>query len=252
MSELLSGRLKARLTAGDAIGLIWLSLGHAAIAEMAAHSGADALVIDLQHGLWERGTFETAVGLSVGKVPVLARVAENSPFAIGSALDAGTDGVLVPMVETAEQAAAAVSAARFPPQGNRSGGGVRPLSMGFGAYLEKADAIAVGVMIETAKGVGNAEAIATTPGLDFLLIGTGDLGISYGTGQESARTMEEACGRVKSACRRAGVASGIFTTSTEAAAARRDEGYRLVVLANDVDAVNGAFAAAAARFTEAS
>lgn len=252
MSELLSGRLKARLTAGDTIGLIWLSLGHSAIAEMAAHSGADAVVIDLQHGLWDRASFETAVGLSARTVPVIARVAENSSLAIGSALDAGTDAVLVPMVETAEQAAAAVAAGRFPPHGHRSGGGVRPLAMGFGTYLQKAGSIVLGVMIETAKGVENAEAIAATPGLDFVLIGTGDLGISYASRSASEKTIEEACERVKSVCKQAGIACGIFTTSAEMAARRREEGYRLVVLANDVDAINGAFAGATKSFAEAS
>ncbi|QPC86369.1 aldolase [Mesorhizobium sp. NBSH29] len=252
MTDLLSGHLKTRLRAGNPLGLVWLSLGHASIAEMAAHSGADALVIDLQHGLWERGTFEMAVGVSMGKVPVLARVAENSSFAIGSALDAGTDGVLVPMVETAEQAAAAVSAARFPPHGNRSGGGVRPLSMGFGAYLDKAETIVVGVMIETVKGIANAEAIAATPGLDLILIGTGDLSISHGTAKGGSQTMEEACTVVKAACQKAGIASGIFTTSVEAAATRRKDGYQLVVVANDIDAIKGSFAVAVAQFMEAS
>lgn len=87
-----------------------------------------ALSLGTQH-------IRTVVGPSAREVPMLARAAANSPFAIGSALDAGTDGVLVPMIETAEQAAAAVSAARFPPRGHRSGGGVRPLSMGFGTRL---------------------------------------------------------------------------------------------------------------------
>jgi 2-keto-3-deoxy-L-rhamnonate aldolase RhmA len=251
MSELLSGRLKARLVAGDTIGLIWLSLGHAGIAEMAAHSRADALVIDLQHGLWDRASFETAVGLSARTLPVIARVAENSSLAIGSALDAGTDGVLVPMVETAEQAAAAVAAGRFPPHGHRSGGGVRPLSMGFGVYLEKAGSIAIGVMIETARGVENAVAIAATQGLDFILIGTGDLGISYASRPPGDGTIEEACKRVRSACKQAGLACGIFTTNARMAAQRRDEGYQLVVLANDVDAINDAFIGATNSFAEA-
>lgn len=252
MSELLSGRLKARLTAGETIGLIWLSLGHTSIAEMAAHSGAGALVIDLQHGLWDRSTFETAVGVSARTIPVLARVAENSALAIGSALDAGIDGVLVPMVETAEQAAAAVAAGRFPPHGHRSGGGVRPLFMGFGSYLLKADSIAIGVMIETTKGVDNAEAIAATPGLDFILIGTGDLSLSCAAAKGQARDIDEACRRVKAACWQAGIACGIFTPSPQKAAERRDEGYQLVVLANDVGAISDAFTDITKNFAEVS
>ena len=252
MSELLSGRLKARLAAGETIGLIWLSLGHASIAEMAAHSGADAIVIDLQHGLWDRGAFEMAVGVSARTTPVLARVAENSALAIGSALDTGVDGVLVPMVETAEQAAAAVAAGRFPPHGHRSGGGVRPLFMGFDTYLQKAGSISIGVMIETTKGVDNAEAIAATPGLDFILIGTGDLSISCAATEGPARDVNEACRRVKAACQQAGIACGIFTPDIRKAAERRGEGYQLVVLANDISAIKDVFTDAAKNFREVS
>ncbi|MDH6233953.1 2-keto-3-deoxy-L-rhamnonate aldolase RhmA [Mesorhizobium soli] len=252
MSELLSGRLKTRLIAGETIGLIWLSLGHAPIAEIAAHSGADAVVIDLQHGLWDRSTFEMAVGVSARTVPVLARVAENSALAIGSALDTGIDGVLVPMVETAEQAAAAVAAGRFPPHGHRSGGGVRPLSMGFDTYLQKAGSIAIGIMIETTKGVDNAEAIAATPGLDFILIGSGDLSISCAAIQGAARDVNEACRSVKAACQQVGIACGIFTPSSKKAAERRDEGYQLVVLANDLSAIKDVFADATKSFQEVS
>ncbi len=141
--------LKQRVAAGEALGAFWLSLGSATIAELAIPSRPDLMVIDLQHGLWERRELEHAVGLVRQSMPVIARVAENSAFAIGSALDAGVNGVLVPMVETAEQAQAAVAAARFPPRGIRSGGGVRPLAMGFANYLAQADDLFVGIMVET-------------------------------------------------------------------------------------------------------
>lgn len=246
MPELLSGRLKARMTAGETIGVVWLSLGHASIAEIAARSGADALVLDLQHGLWDRTSVEMAIGLAAGRAPVLARVLENSAAAIGQALDAGAEGVLVPMVETAEQAKQAVAAARFPPDGHRSGGGVRPLGMGFANYLREADAITVGVMIETVKGVENVAAIAAVAGLDYVLIGTGDLGISY---KARGGDAEAACEQVKAACNEAGIPCGIFTPGFREAASRRSEGYRLVVLANDIDALKSVFAGAAESFT---
>lgn len=248
MSQFLSGRLTSQLAADQTLGVIWLSLGSAAIAEIAAHAGAGALVFDLQHGLWERSSFEAAVGLVASTVPVIARVAENSDFAIGSALDAGADGVLVPMVETAEQAEAAVAAARFPPRGRRSGGGVRPLVMGFSSYLERAEKVAVGVMIETASGVAAAEAIAAVPGLDFILIGSGDLSISYAASGGGTAEFEDGCRHVRTACARAGLPSGIFTAGVRKAAERRDEGYRLVVLANDIDVVNDSFMAAVRGF----
>lgn len=239
--------LRGRLAAGESLAVVWLSLGSPSIAEIAALSGAAGQVLDLQHGLWERGALEAAVGLARPHGPVVLRVEENNPLAIGRALDTGADGVLVPLVDTAQEAAAAVEAARFPPLGRRSGGGVRPLSGGFGNYLAGADGLAVGVMIETAKGVGNAESIAAVPGLDFVLVGTGDLGLSYAHEPDAGTLVESGCARVLAACRAAGIAPGIFTPSAEAAALRLKQGYQVVVAANDIDALRNGFAAALAR-----
>ena len=121
--------------------------------ELAARAKPDAIVIDMQHGLWERAALEAAIGVTPAAVPVLVRVAENSAIAIGTALDAGAEGVIVPLVETAAQARAAVAAARYPPRGARSGGGIRPLAQ-FADYVAAAGgAIVVAVMIETNKGL---------------------------------------------------------------------------------------------------
>ena len=85
-------------------------------------------------GLWDRKSLEDTLGIVSRAAPVLVRVAENSPTAIGQALDAGAEGVIVPLIETDLEAAAAVAASRFPPEGTRSGGGVRPLGGDFGGY----------------------------------------------------------------------------------------------------------------------
>ena len=114
--------LRYRLDRGDTLGVAWLSLGSVAVAELAARARPDAIVLDLQHGLWERATMEQAIGAAPSDIPVLVRVAENTPMAIGQALDAGAEGVIVPLVETAKQARKAVEAALYPPRGARSGG----------------------------------------------------------------------------------------------------------------------------------
>src|SRR5262249_40853148 len=119
--------LRYRIDRGDCLGVIWLSLGSVALAEIAAKAKPDPMILDLQHGLWERHNVEAAIGIVPPEVPVLARVAENSLSAIGQALDAGAEGVVVPLVETRKQAAKAVRAAHYPPVGKRSGGGVRPI-----------------------------------------------------------------------------------------------------------------------------
>ena len=239
--------LKQALRRPGGVGVSWFALGSTGLLDVALGARPEAIVLDLQHGLWDRLGMEAAFGLA-SNTPTLARVADGSATAIGQALDAGADGVLVPLVETTEQAQAAVAAAHYPPHGHRSGGGVRPLARGFATYVARAADTVVGVMIETAAGVANAEAIAATPDLDFVFIGTGDLALSLGCFPEIDDRHEAACTRVLAACRAAGVPCGIFTTSAAEASRRRHEGYAMVVVANDIGIAAAGFAAAQASF----
>jgi 2-keto-3-deoxy-L-rhamnonate aldolase RhmA len=236
---------KTRL-AGGCLGVSWLTLGSAALAELAARACPDAIVLDQQHGLWERRELEAAIGAVPGTIPVLVRVAENSPLAIGTALDAGAEGVIVPLIESPEAAVQAVRSSRYPPRGARSGGGVRPLQ-NFPAYVAGADAIATILMIETRAGLEQAEAIAASEGVDMVFIGTGDLALSLGVGPTQPEHAA-ACNAIRRASESAGVPCGIFTGSSEMARLRRDEGYRMVVVASDVDLLARGFAAASAGF----
>jgi kynurenine formamidase/2-keto-3-deoxy-L-rhamnonate aldolase RhmA len=240
--------LKSRLRHGPSLGLAWLALGSPSVAEIAAGAGAEAVVFDVQHGLWDRIALEMGIGLVAKRAYTIVRVAETGATAIAQALDAGADGIMVPLVETPEQAARAVSFALYPPDGERSGGGIRPLTAGPGYFRDANTRIAIGVMIETVAGVAAADAIAAVPGIDFVLIGTGDLGLSIGDRPDAKATHRAACARVLAACRTAGVACGIFTLDAEGAMARRAEGYRLVVPVNDIGAVDGAIRNAVRRF----
>jgi kynurenine formamidase/2-keto-3-deoxy-L-rhamnonate aldolase RhmA len=243
--------LRARLARKSPLGVFWMTTGSAAVMEVAANAAPDAIVIDAQHGLFDRKDLEHAVGAVSNRVPVLVRTAENTPISIGNALDAGAEGVIVPLIETDEQAAAAVTAARFPPHGERSGGGVRPLAHDFSRYYAAAnDRTVVGVMIETVRGVRNASAIAHTKGIDFVLIGTGDLAISLGGFPNVDKRHEDACRAVFEACKAAGVPCGIFTMTTGAAAKRRDEGYAFVTVADDINVVSRGFSAAMTKFRD--
>jgi len=242
--------LKKRLREGRPLGVHWFALGNVALIEMAVAAGAEGIVVDMQHGLFDRLTLEAALGSVPVEVPCLVRVEDDSATAIGRALDAGAEGVIVPLVETAAQAEAAAAACHYPPKGHRSGGGVRPLR-DFGRYVAAAgDAIAVGVMIETAKGVENAASIAAARNVDFVFIGTGDLALSLGVAPGS-EAHSQACGRILEACRRAGTPCGTFTFGPEAAAAKIAEGFWLTVVLNDISAMSGAATAAAAAFRQA-
>jgi 2-keto-3-deoxy-L-rhamnonate aldolase RhmA/NAD(P)-dependent dehydrogenase (short-subunit alcohol dehydrogenase family) len=235
---------------GSASGL-WLVAGSPAIAELAGEARPDALIFDLQHGLWDAGALHAAIGITAANATPLVRVAENSPIAIGSALDAGALGVIVPLVETETQAQAAVAAARFPPAGMRSGGGVRPLR-DFKTYVAAArDDTLVAVMIETKRGVENAAAIARTPGIDMVFIGTGDLALSLGTFPEFGAVHEAAVLAVRDACREVGIAAGIFCTDPAFAVERRRQGFAFCSIAVDSDWVRQGAAAALRRMAVA-
>lgn len=229
-----SGDLKSRLRAGEVIGCHWLSLGSPALAELAAEAGAEAVVIDMQHGLWDRAGLEAAIGAARGGAIPLVRTADQSATSIGIALDAGAHGVIAPLVDSADQCAAVVDAALYPPRGRRSGGGLRPM-IDIAAYrAAMADHLLVSVMIETAIGVEAAENIAATPGLDLIFIGSGDLALSVGE-STGAPVFESALARVLKAGRAAGIAVGIFTPSLDDALARAAQGFQFVVFANDVE-----------------
>ncbi len=240
--------LRYRIDRGDYFGVIWLSLGSVAVAEIAGRARPDAIVLDLQHGLWDRHGLEAAIGVVPPEIPVLARVAENSAFAIGQALDAGAEGVIVPLVETRKQAMRAVKAARYPPIGERSGGGARPLADYVDYHAASHRGIIVAVMIETARGLRNAKKIAGTEGVDLVFIGTGDLALSLGTFPRTEARHEDACREILDACRRHWTPCGIFTTSADAAAKRRAQGYRLTVVADDITLLGRGLAAATSAF----
>jgi 2-dehydro-3-deoxyglucarate aldolase/4-hydroxy-2-oxoheptanedioate aldolase len=234
--------LKGALRSKQPLDLIWLALGSVPMAEFAAFANPGALVLDLQHGLWERGTLEAAIGVAGARLPIIARCAENSPHAIAQALDAGAASVLIPLIETAEDARRAVSAGRYPPFGNRSAGGVRPLLAGVDAMLAADRDVAVGMLIETAAGVENVEAIAAVPGVDYLFIGTGDLSLSRGaadTGQ-----IGRDCERILRAARTHDLPCGIFTGDASAAREAFVNGYQMAVCANDIDLVKQGFLSA--------
>jgi 2-keto-3-deoxy-L-rhamnonate aldolase RhmA len=241
--------LKARLERGEPLGVCWFALGSVTLVEAAAAAGAEGVVIDMQHGLFDRLSLEAAVAAAPPHVPCLVRVEDDTPTALARALDAGAEGVIVPLVESAEQAARAASACHFPPKGVRSGGGIRPLRQN--GYMDAAaDAIVVGVMIETKAGVENAAAIAAADKVDFVFIGTGDLALSLGVATGSAEHAR-ACANILKACRKARTPCGIFTMTPEFAAGRIAEGYWMSVIANDVSAVSDAFASAATAFRKA-
>lgn len=216
-------------------------------AETLARCGYDWVLVDLQHGMADLADLPglvTAVEGS-GAAPVV-RTASADPTQIGRALDLGAWAVVVPMVETAEQAAAAVAATRYAPHGTRSYGPIR----GRAATPPTWDAPRCLVMVETATGVKNIEAIAAVPGLLGVLVGPSDLAISLGVDPTGGADYPLGRGRhhdalaaVALACRSAGVVAAVQTAGPDEARLRAGQGYTLISMRSDWLALRSAASA---------
>jgi 4-hydroxy-2-oxoheptanedioate aldolase len=164
-----------------ALGIMVSSISPLA-AEAVANVGFDWVMVDLQHGEPELSNVLSLLqGISTTGATPFVRVPINEFVPINRALDLGAYGIVVPLVNTPEEAAIAVHAAKYPPMGARSWGPVRGAIYGGGDYFrESNDEIALMVMIETAEAVRNVRAIIATEGIDGCYIGPNDLSISYG------------------------------------------------------------------------
>jgi 4-hydroxy-2-oxoheptanedioate aldolase len=147
-----------------------------------ARQGFDALCVDLQHGTAEmKDVAPMLQAISQTDTVPVVRVAWNEPAAIMKALDLGAYGIIVPLVNNAEEAAQAVAACRYPPVGMRSNGPVRAVHYGGADYVANANnEIVVMAMIETKEGIANLDAICATKGLDAVYIGPADLSFALG------------------------------------------------------------------------
>lgn len=156
----------------------WLSIGNSFSAEIMAVQGYDALTVDLQHGALDYSSMLPMLQAMRGtSVTPMVRVPWREPGIIMKALDAGAQGIICPMINTAEEAAEFVSFVRYPPNGQRSFGPTRA-AFTYGSYgLAANDQVLALAMIETWDGIKNLEEIAQTPGLDALYIGPSDLTI---------------------------------------------------------------------------
>jgi 2-keto-3-deoxy-L-rhamnonate aldolase RhmA len=223
---LVPNHCRARLDAGGlALGFGVHHLRGSATGMIAAATGFDWLFIDKEHGAL--GVDEAAqiamAALSQGVTPIV-RICKDALSDGTRCLDNGALGVVVPHVDTPDEAAAVAQAYRFPPLGTRSWGGP-PFAYGLGAVTpaeaqrELNASILVACMIETPEAVANAEAIAATPGVDVLMFGTSDLTATMGIpGQIAHPDVRAAYARVGAACARHGKVMGMGGVYDEATA----------------------------------
>lgn len=230
------------LAAGDELSGAWLQLGGSHLVELVARQGFDWVGIDLQHGAF--GPDEALTMLQVlrpSPAHAVVRVSSCSPAEISRALDGGAAGVIVPTVESAEEAAAAVAACRYPPAGSRSWGPL-PLALGADGYTpERGDAgAACIVMIETLAGLAATESIVAVPGVDAVFMGPNDLALTAGMAPTLAFDRPEhraMIDEIVAACRARGVPLGALVPEVEDTQRYREMGFSMLGVFGDVKCV---------------
>jgi 4-hydroxy-2-oxoheptanedioate aldolase len=216
----------------------WLSLANTHVAELMAHAAFDWLCIDLQHGLIDYGDLTHMLpAISTTEVTPLVRVSGNDPKEIMKVLDAGAMGVIVPLVNSRQEAETAVAACRYPPRGGRSFGPIRAALYAGAGYVEEAnDEIACIAMIETKLAVDNVESIVTTPGLSGVYIGPNDLALSIGLppqGDSDDPRHRAAVESVLACCKQHRLPVGIHTGGVEYTRRWLAAGFNFVTLGTD-------------------
>jgi len=242
-------RVKELWREGKATVGTWLALGSPIVAEIIAQMGFDWVVVDTEHGAIDIGTTQSIIQaiLTTNTVPIV-RVPWNDPMLIKRALDAGAYGLVIPMVNSREEAVRAVKASRYPPVGIRSYGGPRVRLYGGMDYFEHAnEEILVIVQIEHIEAVNRAEEIISVEGIDGFFIGPSDLAISMGLkpGLDNTDPRHiEAVSKVLAAGKKHHVPGGIQVGSPEAVNERIAQGFQFIALSSDEGFLRGAASAA--------
>jgi 2-keto-3-deoxy-L-rhamnonate aldolase RhmA len=218
----------------------WITLGHPAVAEIMAQSGFDWLTVDLEHSAITLDQAQQLIQvIELCGVPPLVRVGENSPYLIKRAMDAGAHGVIVPMVNTAEEAKRAVEAVKYPPAGRRGVGLGR--AQGYGFAFERyrdwsRDESIVIVQIEHIEAIRNLSEILAVDGVDGSIVGPYDLSGSMGfPGDFKKPAMRKALHHYEVVSDELGKSKGSHIVHPERKAIKesRQKGYRFLALGID-------------------
>src|SRR5262245_57043632 len=240
--------VKQALKAGQPSVGTWLSLGSITAARFLARAGFDWLTVDIEHSLvdWETATHIFASVADAGCI-ALARVPSNRHENIKRVLDNGAHGIVVPMVNSREEAQAAVSAVLYPPWGTRSvGGSVHALNFGTTAndyYARANDELLIVLQCEHIQAVEDADAIFSVPGIDAIFVGPNDLAASM-RGKDgkppSAEATDQAMKHILATCKKHRVAAGLHCGSAEEALHRIEEGWQFLAIGSELRMMLGA------------
>ncbi len=244
-------RLKAALAAGERQMGLWIAMGHATSAEIASRAGFDWCLIDGEHAPNEVPLMlEQLRAMGAGSATPVVRLPVGDPVLVKRTLDLGVQSLLIPMVDTPEQAEAMVRATRYPPDGVRGVGAAMARAGDFGAITDvvtTANAqICLFVQAESREAIDNIEAIAAIDGVDGIFVGPADLAADMGfPGQPGAPEVEEvirgAIGRIAAA----GKTAGIIAFDPAKCAQWVDAGAQFVAVGGDVSILARGIRAAA-------
>jgi 4-hydroxy-2-oxoheptanedioate aldolase len=202
------------------------------------------MLVDFEHTPVDYTTasyiFSSLSDISAGNIAPLARVAVGSAEQIKQALDCGAQGIIAPMINTAEEAAAVVRYCRFPPDGERGAGGLTP-HLGFGVsraqFLANVNSeILVGIQIETRAGVNNIESIVKVPGIDLVFVGPNDLHMSLGLPAKfwsSHSEFLDSINKIIKACQAMELPYGTLCRNASSVKDRLADGFRFLGLGSD-------------------
>lgn len=212
--------LKQAMAEGRLLRGLWLALGSETLTEIAGRAGFDWCLVDGEHAPFDAAMIRRQIiALENTGTPAVVRVPANEEWILKQVLDVGAQTVMVPMVNSAEEARAAVAACRYPPEGTRGDGGYTMRASGYGAtpgYASSANAeICVIVQAETRAALDNLAEIAAVDGVDCVLFGPADLAADLGyrdnpTASEFWEEIRNGIGVIRAA----GKAAGIFAPST--------------------------------------
>lgn len=234
----------------------WISSGSPVAAEIVASAGFDWLLVDGEHSPY---SLETVTDLlratdAYGATRVV-RVPVGDTALIKQYLDLGAQNLMIPMVDTAEQARDAVAAMHYPPRGVRGVGAALARSSRWNAvedYLQNAsDHVSLTIQLESATAVDNAAEIAAVDGVDQLFIGPSDLAASMGVlGQQTHPDVLDAVSRAMKACQDVGKPVGVNAFDLKQAQAYLDAGAAFVLVGADVQLLDGAARGLADKFRQ--
>ncbi|MCZ6681402.1 MAG: aldolase/citrate lyase family protein [Candidatus Poribacteria bacterium] len=226
---------------GVSIGTMVFEFNTTGIARIAAEAGAEFIIFDMEHTGWSVETMRMLIATSrAADIVPMVRVPATQYHFFARLLDVGTMGLMVPMVESEEQAQIIVQSSKYPPVGGRGAAfGVAHDDYQSGDILAKMEsANAEGLLIaqiETVKGVENADEIAALDGIDVLWIGHFDLTNSMGIpGQFDHPQFQQALDRVLAACQQHGKAAGFMASSVEEGRTFLERGFRCLAYGGDL------------------